>query len=225
MEEVVELDGGLVGSVRKVLVHAAGVEVPHRRAGHDIHARRTEEEEIDGGVGLFHKSSLLVALEAGGARPRSQHLLHDELARKGQHDGVKGHKGNVPLPLAILDRLGRIILRQWVRQEDEVVQGIRLGRVESVAGEEDAEDGQGQHPSMFDAGLAHAREQTTSATTFGQSLADDGVAVGDGGRRRRRRRRNRLLGCCGVVLLKTDLARSKCRSASIACANVAAQSA
>lgn len=226
LEEVVELDGGLVGAVREGLVHAARVEVPDGGARHDEDASRAEEEEVDGRVGLLHEARLLVAPEAGGARPRPQHLLHDELAREGEHDGVEGHKGHVPGALAVVDGLRGVVLRQPVREEDETVQRVGFARVDGVAREEEAEDGQGQHPRVPHARLPHAREQAACTTAFGETLAAAAAAAGAGAIGRCRRRQLAIFRVVvTMVVVEAGLARGKCRGASVARANLAAETA
>lgn len=46
LQEVVELDNALVRSMRETLVHAACVEVPNRRAAHDVHASRSQNAKV-----------------------------------------------------------------------------------------------------------------------------------------------------------------------------------
>lgn len=105
LEEVVELEHGLVGHVREVLVHARRVKVPHGSAAHNVHAPGPNKAKVDGRVHLLHEAVLLaLGLEACEARQGTQQLLHDELAGKGQDNGIKGHKGKVPWALAILRR-------------------------------------------------------------------------------------------------------------------------
>ena len=167
LKEVVELDDTLVGAVRKVFVHAARVEVPDGGAAHDVHAGGTEEEEVYGRVCLLHESSLFGTAEAGSTRNGAKHLLHDKLASKGEHDGVEGDKGNVPVTLAILNRLLGVGLRQWVREKDEVVQHVGLGWVDGVSGEEKEDDDGRDDKGAADEGLAHSREDASGATALG----------------------------------------------------------
>lgn len=151
LEEVVELEHSLVGLVREVLVHAVRVEVPDRRAAHDVHANGAHDSKVKGRVHLLHIPSLLSArLEAGPARHGAQNLLHDELAGEREDDSVEGHKGNIPETLAILRNL--VSARGWqlVREEDEVVDRVALGRVDGVEGQERHQDGQGQGPGVLD---------------------------------------------------------------------------
>lgn len=154
LEQVVKLEDGLMGLVWEPLVHAGGVEVPHRRPAHDIHAPRPGDAEVDGGVHLFHEAGQLAArLEAGVARQGPQELLHDELAREGQEDDVEGDEGDVPGTLAVLHRRirggigGEGLL---VAEEDEVVGGVGLGRVDDVEAEDDEEQGGRQDPGVLD---------------------------------------------------------------------------
>lgn len=59
LEQVVELEDGLVGLVREGLVHASRVEVPYRCSTHDIQARRSHEHKVEGCVHLLHIACLL----------------------------------------------------------------------------------------------------------------------------------------------------------------------
>lgn len=105
LEEVVELEHGLVRLMGEALVHAGGVEVPDGRPAHNVHAPGTGAAKVDGGVHLLHEAGLLVArLEAGVTRQGLQELLHDELARERQDDGVEGDDADVPGSLAVLPR-------------------------------------------------------------------------------------------------------------------------
>jgi len=61
LEEVVELEDGVVGLVREVLVHGARVEVPHGGAAHDVHARGAQEAKVERRVHLLHEAGLLAA--------------------------------------------------------------------------------------------------------------------------------------------------------------------
>ena len=106
LEEVVELEDGLVGSVRVRLVQTDRVKVPDGGPAHDIHAPGARAAKVDGRVQLLHEAGLL------GPRPkpcllgqRAQELLHDEFAGEGQDDGVEGHEGDVPETLAIMGEL------------------------------------------------------------------------------------------------------------------------
>lgn len=144
LEEVVELEGGIVGLVGEVLVHAAGVEVPDGGAAHDPHADRTEDGEVDGRVGLLHEAGLLVLTEASAAGQGAEDLLHDELAGEGEDDGVEGDEGDIPGALAILDGAFVIDLAgELVGEEDEAVDGVGLVGANGVGGEEEGDDAGG----------------------------------------------------------------------------------
>ena len=133
LEEVVELEQGVMGLVREVFVEGACVEIPNRRPAHDVHACGPQDAKVDGRVHLLHVAGLLAArLEAVPLGHRTQDLLHDELAREGQDDGVEGDEGDVPETLAILGDFVGARDGQLVRQEDEVVDRVALGRVDGV---------------------------------------------------------------------------------------------
>ncbi|KAH6605132.1 hypothetical protein Trco_006839 [Trichoderma cornu-damae] len=184
LEEVVELDNAFVGAVREPLVHAARVEVPDRRAAHDVHASRPQDAKVKGGIHLFHEAGLLPLAEAGFAGKRAQHLLHDELAGERQDDGVEGDKGNVPLALAILDGLERIVLGNRVRQEEKVVQRISFRWVDGVAGQEDEKQAGGQNKGVLDHGLSKLRKESTSTAAL-RKLGRAGPTDSAGRQRRR----------------------------------------
>jgi hypothetical protein len=153
LEEVVELEGGVVRAVREALVHGARVEVPQRRAAHHPQPPRARDAEVDGRVHLLHEPRLLgPALEPAAPRQRPEEALHDELAREREHDDVEGHEGNVPPALAVLDRRigGRVgRRRQRVREEEEAVHGVRGRRIDGVEGEERPEQRQRRHPGVL----------------------------------------------------------------------------
>jgi hypothetical protein len=130
LEEVVELDDALVRLVREVLVHAARVVVPHRRPAHHVHARGAQDSEVQGCIRLLHEACLFpLALQPRAARQGTEELLHDELAREGEYHGVEGYEGDIPRPLSVLHWLRRVRVWQGVREEDEAVDGVAVGRV------------------------------------------------------------------------------------------------
>ena len=103
LDEVVGLEGGPVAGVREAGVHGGGVKVPERRlVAHHVQARRAENAKVYRRVRLLHEACLLAArADPVPSRDRTQQLLHDELARKGQEDGVEGDKGEVGGALAV----------------------------------------------------------------------------------------------------------------------------
>lgn len=95
LEEVVEFEEAVVGLVGEVGVHARGVKVPDGGAAHDVHSQGPQEGEINGGINLLHEPGLLGLVKTSTTGPRPDELLHDELAGKGQDDGVESDKGAV----------------------------------------------------------------------------------------------------------------------------------
>lgn len=171
LEEVVELEDALERLVREALVEAARVKVPHGRPAHDVHARRPQHAKVDGRVHLLHVAGLLAArLEPGAPRHGPQDLLHDELARKGQDDRVKGDKGNVPQPLSVVRRLVDRGRRQLVREEDEVVDRVALARVERVQRQEDDQDEGRQRPRVLEGKVFGAAERRARLSPLGEAL-------------------------------------------------------
>lgn len=135
LEEIVELEAGVVRLVGEALVHAVSVEVPDGSAAHGIQTPGSEEGKVQSRVDLLHESSLLTLAEASAAGQRSKNLLHDELAGKGEDNGIEGNKGEVEFALAVLD--AAVIVEDighLVGEENAIVQGIRLGRVDSIGG-------------------------------------------------------------------------------------------
>lgn len=171
LEEVVELDEGLVRLVWEALVHAGGVEVPDRGAAHDIHAKGAEDAEVDGRVQLLHEARLLGLAQTSATGKRLEHLLHDEFTGEREHDGVEGDESDIPFALAVLDRHARIVLGELVGEEDEAMDRIRLGRVHEIAGEEGSEDDGGEDERAPDAELAEAREEAAGPTALGETLS------------------------------------------------------
>lgn len=125
LEQIVELEEGVVRLVREVLVHGPRVEVPQWGAAHDVQARGAQNAKVDGGVDLLHVAGLLAArAQSMPARHGTQDFLHDELAGEGEDDSVEGDEGDVPGTLSILWSFVRRAGGQAVREEDEVVDGI-----------------------------------------------------------------------------------------------------
>lgn len=181
LEEVVELEVGLVGLVWGALVHARGVEVPDRRVAHDIHAPGPEEAKVDGRVHLLHETCLLApVLEPRVASERTEQLLHDELAGERQHYDVESHEANVPNTLAIENwcvRGGAGRRGQLVAKENQVVDGVRLGRVQGEEAQENAEQNGGQGPGMLDGIVGRPLGQTPSLASLGLSLRSCHCAI------------------------------------------------
>lgn len=171
LEEIVELEDGLVGLVREALVEARGVEVPDGRPAHDIHAPGAGAGKVGGRVHLLHEAGLFpLGLEAGEARQGPQQLLHDELAGEGQHDDVEGDEGDVPEALAIMRRGVRVGAGgdgQLVTEEDEVVDGVGLGGVQGVEAAEDEEQEGGQGPRVLEGVVGRPLRQAPRLASLG----------------------------------------------------------
>lgn len=170
LKEVVELDRSQMGLVGEPLVHAAGVEVPHGSMAHDPEAKRTQDTKVDGRVHLLHEAGLLATAEIIPASERREELLHNELAGERQDNGIEGDKSDIPATLSILSRFVGVVLRQLVREEDEVVDRVGLGRVDGVSGEEAQGENSREDESVLDHGLASSSKETASTSALGESL-------------------------------------------------------
>ena len=148
LQKIISLEDSLVTAVRETLKHGIRVEIPDRRATHNVQAKRTENGKVTGRVELLHKSGLFCfSLNAQTDGQGTNHALHEELAREAQDDGVEGDKGEIGLALAILDWLaGRGV--EWVGEEDAVVEGVRGRGVYSVKSEDDEHEDQGIEPCV-----------------------------------------------------------------------------
>lgn len=92
-----------MGAIREGFVHARSVEIPDWRAIHDPQAVGTENAKVQSGVCLFHESVLFRArVQLEPARKGPKNALHDELAREGKNDNVKGDEREVLSPFAIV---------------------------------------------------------------------------------------------------------------------------
>ena len=185
LEQVVELEGGLVRRVGEALVRGANVKVPHDGAAHHVDARGARKGKVQRRVGLLHEALLLAAGdEAVGAREREQQLLHGELARKRQDHHVEGDKGDIPRALAVLCGRARVRLREAVRQEDEAVHGVGRARVDGVGEGKGEQQQQRDGPGML---AGETREAPQAAGAVAGSLAPRRGALVVAGRRGRGR--------------------------------------
>lgn len=148
LQQIVSLEDSLVTAVRETLKHGIRVEIPDGRATHDVQAKGTENGKVDGRVELLHESGLFCfSLDAQTDGQRTDHALHEKLAREAQDDGVEGDKSEISLSLAILNWLaGRGVER--VGEKDAVVEGVRGRGVDSVEGEDQKHEDQGIEPCV-----------------------------------------------------------------------------
>lgn len=104
LKQIIEFEDSPVGLVRVELVHAVRLKVPEPRGDfHDVEAERPDEGNVACRVHLLHEARLLASrFDTAAAGQWPEELLHDELSREGQKDGVKTHKGDVPRAFAIL---------------------------------------------------------------------------------------------------------------------------
>lgn len=149
LKEVVELEMASQCLVWKVLVHAAGVEEPHRGRLHDVEAERSNENEVHDGIGLLHEARLFPTT---GQSPmtcqRPQNLMHDELPREREEDDVKEDKGKVIPSLGILDGLAGSFRLYSIARKDEPVHRVAVHRVEAVDEEKRGDDGKRKRPGV-----------------------------------------------------------------------------
>lgn len=132
LEQIVELEAYLVGLVRECFVHAAGVEIPHRRATHHIQTRRSQEQAVQHRVRLLYEAGLLPARpEPIVKSERTKDFLADEISREREDDGVESYEGNIPRTLAILPRAGAVTL-YFVGEKDEMMDNVGLRRIDGV---------------------------------------------------------------------------------------------
>lgn len=133
LEKVVRLEESLVFSVREILEHSSGVEVPDIRTLHHVQAEWAEDTEVDGRVDLLHKASgLSLALDTTVYRQRPDQLLHDEFSGKREHHGVEGDKRDILLAFAVHGGTAGVFGRLRVGEEDRAMHRIRRGRIDRI---------------------------------------------------------------------------------------------
>lgn len=125
LEQIVGLEKRLVFTVGEALKHGGGVEVPQRRAFHDVQTERTENAKVHSCVDLLHEAGgLTSALDSAPFGQRTNDLLHHELARKGEHDGVERDEGDILLSLSVHDGTAGGLRGLRVGEEDGAVHGV-----------------------------------------------------------------------------------------------------
>lgn len=110
LEEIVELELGLVRLVGVFLVEGARVEVPDGRLVHDIETKGAHEGDVEGRVGLLEETAdLALLLEAADVGKWAEDLFHDEFAGEGEDDGEEGDEEHILETFAV-DSLGGVVL-------------------------------------------------------------------------------------------------------------------
>ena len=159
LQQVVGLEGPVQGPVREALEEGAGAEVPDRSPAHDVEAQRTEDGEVDGGVGLLQEARLLrLARDAGANGQGSEHDLHQELPREGQREDVEADEGEVQRPLAVLAGRERIVVER-VGQEDGRVHETGRGRIVRVQSQDEQDADERSDPGVSDREAAPSAEE------------------------------------------------------------------
>jgi len=174
LEEVVELDNSLLVPVGKILVHAAGVEVPDGRLAHDVHSGGTQDAEVECRIRLLHEPGGFATRKTSEASHGAEDFLHEELAGEGEDNGVKDDKGNIPVAFSVelgLAGFGGL----GIGEEDEVVDRIRLGGVEGIEREEGEEETAGKNAVMASYSMSEAREQAPGPAALGESSGRIGL--------------------------------------------------
>lgn len=172
LEQVVGLEQRLVLAVRESLEHGSRVEVPQGRTLHDVQAEWTEDAEVDRGVHLLHESRrLALAADSAPDRERADHLLHDELAGKGQYHGVKRDESDILLALAIHDRPAGGLGRLGVGEENGAVHGVGRGRVDGVQRQQEDDDQEREQPGILQTGVGEAVQQGATAALLRMCLS------------------------------------------------------
>jgi hypothetical protein len=159
LQQVVCLEQRLAGPVRKILVHAPGVEVPDGCARHDPEPKGAVEAKVERRVGLLHEARLLrAALDAVVDGDGADQPLHAELAGEAQHHDVEADKGKVAGALAVVQRAvrvgahlcgdERVIAVEGVRDEEAGGDGVRGVRVDEVEGDDEEGEQQRAEPRV-----------------------------------------------------------------------------
>lgn len=181
LEQVVEFEIRFVKLVRETLVHASGVEVPHRRMAHDVHAPWPKKGKVDGRVHLLHEACLFApGLEPRIASKRAEQLLHDELAGKRQHYDIERHEANIPEALGIEHwcvRGGAGGSGQLVAEKNQVVDRVGLGRIEGEEAQEEGEQDGGQNPSVLHGVIGGPGSQAPCLASLGLTLRGRACAI------------------------------------------------
>lgn len=164
LEQVIRLEHRLVLTMREPFKHSGRVEVPDVRPAHDVQTERSEDPEVDGRVHLLHEAGrLALAFDSAVHREGANELLHDELAREGQHDRVEGHERDVLLALAVHGRSAGVLGWLRVGEEDGAVHGVGRCRVDGIQRQQEHEDEQREQPGVLETGIGEPVEEGATA--------------------------------------------------------------
>lgn len=128
LKEIISLEVGGVSAVRVELVVGGAVEVPDWGVVHDVEPEGTEDEEINGSVGLLHETrdfGLLREVIMEGNRP--EEFLHEEFAREAEEEGVEEDEDKIKAALCIVRKSGCVrggVGGEWIGEEDAGVEGV-----------------------------------------------------------------------------------------------------
>lgn len=136
-------------SVRESFKHGSGVKIPDVRSTHHPQPKRPKKSKVNGGVHLLHEAcDFTFTPNSTPESPGTNQSLHQELTREGKENGVECDKGKVLFPFTIHHWTPSVFWRLGIGEEDGVVQGIRLGRVDSVRGEQEEQQYERDQPCV-----------------------------------------------------------------------------
>lgn len=122
--------------MRVVLPERAGVEVPDRGVVHDVEPVRPKEDVVYSGVGLLHEAcDFALFVDAAAQADGADHLLHDEFPGEAEKGGVEEHEEHVLGALCVVLVGG--VGGDGVGEEEARAEGVGLGGVDGVAGEDE----------------------------------------------------------------------------------------
>lgn len=171
LQQVIRLEDTLVLAVGESLEHGSRVEVPNIRPAHNVQSKRSEDTKVDRGVDLLHEAgSLTLTPDSAPNSQRANQLLHDELAREREDDGVKGHEGDILLAFAVHDRSTGGLGGLRIGEEDCTVHRVGGSRVDRVQRQQEEHDDQREQPCIPEAGIGESMKEGAIATLLRRRL-------------------------------------------------------
>lgn len=178
LQQVIRLKNRLMRAVRKPLVHARRVEIPHGAAAHDPDAEGPVDPKVQRGVGLLHEAGLLRApADAEGNGHGADQALHAEFAREGEDDDVEGDEGEVARAFAVVcGGVGveadgfcdeGVVGIEGIGEEERGGEGVRWVGVDEVGEDGGEHQEEGEQPCVSDAGAFEFREGAAGGAAFG----------------------------------------------------------